>query len=212
MTQGFGAKIAMQLTKVSRMQLQHWDGIGLAQPSVKIGAGKGSRRAYSFKDLVALKVAKSLREEGISLQKIRASVAYLKQNFPDIKAPLSELRFFTNGVDLFVITDQKDVMLDCLKRQLVFSFAIGEIIDGLRGAVAEFQKPKSMAFTVRDRSFTAILTPDIEDGGYVVTCKEIPSAISQGETVQEAIDNISDAVELCLDHYYESARPAAVAS
>lgn len=212
MTQGFGAKIAMQLTKVSRMQLQHWDSIGLAQPSVKVGAGKGSRRAYSFKDLVALKVAKRLREEGLSLQKIRAAVAYLGQNFPDVKAPLSELRFFTNGLDLFVITDQKDVMLDCLKRQLVFSFAIGEFIEGLRGDVVEFQNPKSIAFTVRDRGFTAMLTPDIEDGGYVVTCKEIPAAISQGETVQEAVDNIADAVELCLDHYYESARPAAVVS
>ena len=37
-----------------------------------------------------------------------------------------------------------------------------------------------------------------EEGGYTVTCQEIPAAISQGETEQEAIDNIIDALELCL--------------
>lgn len=69
----------------------------------------------------------------------------------------------------------------------------------------ELQDQTYVTFTTKGRNFTAILEPDLEDGGYVVTCKEIPAAISQGETIEEAIDNISDAVGLCLDHYYESA-------
>jgi predicted RNase H-like HicB family nuclease len=52
---------------------------------------------------------------------------------------------------------------------------------------------------VRDKQFTVVLTPDLEEGGYTVACKEIPEAISQGETIQEALDNISDAIELCLE-------------
>lgn len=75
----------------------------------------------------------------------------------------------------------------------------------------ESRPPKSIAFTLKDRKFTAILEPDTEDGGYVIRCKEISAAISQGETIQEAMDNIEDAVELCLDHYYDSANPTAVA-
>ena len=31
------------------------------------------------------------------------------------------------------------------------------------------------------------LTPDRKDGGYVVTCRDIPEAITQGETIQEAL-------------------------
>ncbi len=199
MIAGFGAKAVRTLTGVSRMQLQHWDRTGVVKPSVKMGAGKGSRREYSFKDLVQLKVAKRLRDEGISLQKIRKSLQYLRRNFPDTKAPLAELRFLTNGVDLFVVTDRPELILDVLRGQFVFSFALGEIIDGLKGTIKELQVPQEEEVDVGGRQFTAVLNQDLEDAGYTVTCKEIPAAISQGETVQEALDNLGDAIELCLE-------------
>jgi hypothetical protein len=31
------------------------------------------------------------------------------------------------------------------------------------------------------------LTPDTNDGGYVVTCRDLPETISQGESTQEAL-------------------------
>lgn len=199
MALGFGAKVVKEITGVSRMQLQHWDRTGIVRPSIKIGAGKGSRREYSFKDLVQLKVAKRLREEGISLQKIKKALEYLRKNFPDVKAPLAELRFLTNGVDLFVLTDRTEVILDALKGQFVFSFALGDLIEGLRGSIKNMEVSREESVLVDETEFTAILTPDLEDGGYTITCKEIPAAISQGETVQEALDNIVDAIELCLE-------------
>ena len=199
MASGFGAKVVKEITGVSRMQLQHWDRTGIVRPSIKIGAGKGSRREYSFKDLVQLKVAKKLREEGISLQKIRKALEFLGKNFPDVKAPLAELRFLTDGVDLFILTDSPEIILDALKGQFVFSFALGEMISGLKGAIKQLAIPKEEKVFVGDRDFTAVLTPDLEEGGYTVTCKEIPAAISQGETIQEAIDKVTDAIELCLE-------------
>ncbi len=63
----------------------------------------------------------------------------------------------------------------------------------------ELGAPKLKRLIVAEREFTAILTPDLEDGGYTVSCKEIPAAISQGETIQEALDNLVDAIELCLE-------------
>jgi DNA-binding transcriptional MerR regulator len=199
MVGGFGAKIVKEITGVSRMQLQHWDRTGIVRPSIKIGAGKGSRREYSFKDLVQLKVAKRLREEGISLQKIRKALEYLRKNFSDVKAPLAELRFLTNGVDIFVLTDDPNVILNVLREQFVFSFALGELIDGLKGSIKNLEVPREERLFVREKEFTAVLTPDLEDGGYTVSCKEIPAAISQGETIQEALDNLADAIKLCLE-------------
>ncbi|MDQ7784590.1 MAG: MerR family transcriptional regulator [Desulfomonilaceae bacterium] len=199
MVAGFGAKVVKSITGVSRMQLQHWDRTGIIRPSIRIGAGKGSRREYSFKDLVQLKVAKRLREEGISLQKIRKTLEYLRKNFPDIKAPLAELRFLTNGVDIFVLTEDPEVILDALRGQFVFSFALGELIDGLKGSIKNFDIPREEKVFVGEREFTAILKLDLEDGGYTVTCKEMSAAISQGETIQEALDNLVDAVRLCVE-------------
>ena len=195
----FGSKVVKEIAGVSRMQLQHWDKTGIVRPSIRIGAGKGSRREYSFRDLVHLKVATRLRGEGISLQKIRKALEYLRKNFPDLKSPLPELRFLTNGVDLFVLTEDPQVILDALKGQFVLSFALGEMIDGLRGSIRDMEIPREETVLVGESTFTAVLKPDLEDGGYTATCREIPAAISQGETVQEALDNLVDAIELCLE-------------
>lgn len=209
MPAGFGTKAVREITGVSRMQLQHWDRTGILRPSIRIGAGKGSRREYSFKDLVQLKVAKRLRDEGISLQKIRKALEYLRKNFPDVKAPLAELRFLTNGTDIFVLTEDPQVILNALKEQFVFSFAFGELIEGLRGSIKSLEVPREETVLIGKRQFTAVLIPDLEAGGYSVTCKEIPAAISQGDTIQEALDNLADAVELCFETEAELERDKA---
>lgn len=195
----FSRKTVIALTDVSRMQLDHWDKSGIVRPSGRTGIGRGTRKEYTFKDLVALKTAKRLRDEGISLQKIRKALSHLRKHFPEVEAPLAELRFITNGVDLFILTQDEGVILDALKRgQLVFSFAIGEIIEGLKGELKQLAVPKEEKITIAGRQFTVVLTPDLEDGGFTVTCQEIQAAITQGETEQDALDNIRDAIELCL--------------
>ena len=190
----FGRKIVMQLTGLSRMQLEHWSKTSIVRP-FNAGGGKGSRNQYSFEDLVQLRVAKRLRDEGISLQRIRRALVYLRKHFPEVDAPLAELRFLTNGVDLFVLTRDPQVILDTLKGQLVFSLALGELIEGLQGQVKQLSASKKEKIMVGKRPFTVVLTPDLEEGGYTVTCKEIPAAISQAETVQEALDNITEVLE-----------------
>lgn len=46
--------------------------------------------------------------------------------------------------------------------------------------------------------FTAIYEPG-EDGWIVVTCLEVPGAISQGRDMEEARDMIKDAVRMVLE-------------
>ncbi|EIJ44004.1 hypothetical protein BegalDRAFT_3180 [Beggiatoa alba B18LD] len=41
--------------------------------------------------------------------------------------------------------------------------------------------------------------PDDEDGGWVVECPAIPGCISEGDTKEEALENIQEAIVLCLD-------------
>ncbi len=45
--------------------------------------------------------------------------------------------------------------------------------------------------------FKVVLEPDA-DGGYVVTCPTLPGCYSQGDTLDEALENIHEAIELCL--------------
>jgi predicted RNase H-like HicB family nuclease len=50
--------------------------------------------------------------------------------------------------------------------------------------------------------FKVLLEPD-EDGGYVVVCPSLPGCYSQGETVEEALANIREAIELCIEDLQE---------
>ena len=45
--------------------------------------------------------------------------------------------------------------------------------------------------------FPVVLTPD-EDGGFVVECPIIPGCISQGDSREEALLHIREAIQLCL--------------
>jgi predicted RNase H-like HicB family nuclease len=57
------------------------------------------------------------------------------------------------------------------------------------------------------RVLTALLVPD-PDGGYVAQTAELPGAISQGDTVEEALANVREAAEL----YLEDATPEELAA
>ncbi len=46
--------------------------------------------------------------------------------------------------------------------------------------------------------FTAVFYPE-DAGGFSVRCVEIPGAISQGESREEALTNVKEAIGLILD-------------
>jgi len=43
--------------------------------------------------------------------------------------------------------------------------------------------------------YPVLLTPDAIDGGFTVTCRDFPEAITQGETTTQAVIEASDAIE-----------------
>ena len=51
-----------------------------------------------------------------------------------------------------------------------------------------------------------------EDGWYVVECPLIPGCMSQGETEAEALKNIQEAIQLCLEVRREKQLPLTIQS
>lgn len=49
-----------------------------------------------------------------------------------------------------------------------------------------------------------------EDGVWIVECPSIPGCISQGNTKDEALENIKDAIRLCLEVRAEQGLPLTV--
>ncbi|RLC78154.1 MAG: hypothetical protein DRI81_07335 [Chloroflexi bacterium] len=51
---------------------------------------------------------------------------------------------------------------------------------------------------VRGLEFVVVIEPDEDEGGYIVHCPTLKGCWSQGETVDEALANITDAIIGCL--------------
>ena len=54
--------------------------------------------------------------------------------------------------------------------------------------------------------FTIKLKKDEDSGWYTAQCVELPEAISQGETMRGAVNNVKEAIILVLEDRKESAR------
>jgi antitoxin HicB len=54
--------------------------------------------------------------------------------------------------------------------------------------------------------FKVVLRPDLVDGGYNVSCPALPGCHSQGETQEEAIESIREAIVGCLEVLNERAQ------
>lgn len=55
--------------------------------------------------------------------------------------------------------------------------------------------------------YTILLTPDSDQGGYVVSVPAIPGCVTQAETVEEAIENAKDVIPLFLQELIERGEP-----
>ena len=196
----FNTKTVARILGLTTRQIDYWDKTNLIEPSVQEAAGYGSVRLYSFADLIQLKVAKTLKDAGISIQKMRKALIYLEKNMPDVDKPLANLKFLTDGKTIFVITKDKKTIIDTLNRgQVVFTFLLDDIINELKGTVKPLYDHRKYIVRSKGRKHPVILHEDTEDGGYWAECPEISGCVSQGDTIGEALEMIKDAINGCLD-------------
>jgi predicted RNase H-like HicB family nuclease/DNA-binding transcriptional MerR regulator len=194
---GFGSKAVLGLTGITYRQLVHWDKTGLIGSSIRRAAGRGSRRVYSFEDLVALRVVARLLEAGISLQMVRRAVQYLKRHSD---RPLSRFALVARGKRILAPTEDPAKMIEAtLHGQVVIEIPVKPIIESLEAEVTELSSPRAVQVRVGGRAYSAILTPDLEVGGFTVEVPELPGCATQGDTVADARRMTRDAIQLWLD-------------
>jgi DNA-binding transcriptional MerR regulator len=72
-----------QLSGFSVRQLGYWSKQGIIVPSIQQAHGSGTRRLYSFDDLLQLRFVRQLRNHSWSLQKIREAITRLHDVMDD---------------------------------------------------------------------------------------------------------------------------------
>ena len=100
----YDSKTASRIVGVSLRQLQYWDEQDFIRPSVKPAEGRGTKRLYSFQDLICIRVVKDLAHHGFTLQKIRRCLRPLKENSSQTEHLAESLKYLTDGEELFVVS------------------------------------------------------------------------------------------------------------
>lgn len=136
----FTAQQASVLTGCTAHQLRYWDKVDLVIPSIQSSGGRpGRRRLYSFRDLVALRVVKSLLDNGMSVQRVRRAWDYLRRA-ASMDDHLASVKLVTDGQTIFRVAQNEDELLDALREgQLAFFVAINEITKSVEEDVTKFE-------------------------------------------------------------------------
>ncbi|MFN8036194.1 MAG: MerR family transcriptional regulator [Acidimicrobiia bacterium] len=126
---GFRGPQVCKLVGISYRQLDYWARTDLIRPSLADAQGSGTQRLYSYRDLVALKVIKSLVDSGVSLQTARKAMEYLREHLGEEIASASLVLDGGNSV----LARSGDDLVDLVRRgQGVLNIVpLGAMVDEL---------------------------------------------------------------------------------
>jgi DNA-binding transcriptional MerR regulator len=141
--EAFTAHQASRLTGCTPRQLRYWDQVGLVRPSVQGTRGRpGVPRLYSFRDLVSLRVVKSLLDGGMSLQRVRRAYEFLRRQ-AHLEEHLSQVKLITDGVSIFKVARRRGEIIDALREgQMAFFVAIDSIVRSVEADVHGFRRDR----------------------------------------------------------------------
>jgi len=140
-SEGYRVPQVCKIAGISYRQLDYWARTELVTPSIRDAGGSGTQRLYSLRDLMLLKVIKRLIDTGISLQKIRAAVEYLRESLQEEPTGMTLL---SDGHRIYACASPEEI-IDLVQRgQGVFAIALDKVWDELAGSVARLEKPKQL--------------------------------------------------------------------
>jgi len=135
----YSSKQVCKIIGLTYRQLDYYDRTDFVKPSINNAKGYGSRRMYSFDDLLKLKVIKKLLEAGVSLQKIRKAKKYLEENNGKNNT-MQNVTLISDGETVYACNSDKDI-IDTLKSgQGVFGIALGKVYEDLKGDIKKYFK------------------------------------------------------------------------
>jgi DNA-binding transcriptional MerR regulator len=74
----FSGRRAAEIVGITYRQLDYWARTDLVRPELVDASGSGSRRSYSYRDLLKLKVIKTLLDAGLRLETVRVVFSYMR--------------------------------------------------------------------------------------------------------------------------------------
>ena len=125
---GYSGTVAANVVGITYRQLDYWARTDLVRPTLADASGSGSRRLYCYRDLLELRLVKSLLDAGIKLAAVRTVFEFLSEH---VDSDITAAHLVISGTD--VLLCDGDQLVDVLRRgQGVLNvLAIGGVKDEL---------------------------------------------------------------------------------
>ena len=123
---------AARLAGCTQAQLDYWERCGL------VVRRAGEAGPYSFRDLVALRMVRSLLDAGLPLARIRRAVSELHAAGEDIAG----LRMITDGDRVWACRDDGQILDALSKGQLALFVAVDRMAADVEADVRDFSRER----------------------------------------------------------------------
>ena len=134
---GYSGAKAAEIVGITYRQLDYWARTDLVRPSLADAAGSGSRRRYSYRDLLELRVIKSLLDAGIKLESVREVFSYLRDNLGE---DVATANLVIQGNQAVLVRDGGDLIDLVKKGQGVLNvLALSHVVDDLDARIVELR-------------------------------------------------------------------------
>ena len=134
---GYSGARAAEIVGITYRQLDYWARTDLVRPSLADATGSGSRRRYSYRDLLELRVIKSLLDAGIKLESVREVFSYLKDNLGE---DVATANLVIQGNQAVLVRDGGELIDLVKKGQGVLNvLALSHVVDDLDARIVELR-------------------------------------------------------------------------
>ena len=121
---GYRGTVASKVAGITYRQLDYWARKQIVEPSITPSHGSGSRRLYSFKDVVILAVSKRLVDAGVNLQNVTAAIGFLARR---TTAQLADVTIMCDGQQVYECTTSEQMLNLLRSGKAVFGVSVGSL-------------------------------------------------------------------------------------
>jgi DNA-binding transcriptional MerR regulator len=136
--EGFTGPKAAEIAGITYRQLDHWARTDLVRPSLQDAAGSGSRRQYSYQDLLELRLVKTMIDAGLKLENVRNVFSYLRDRLGE---DITSANLVIQGSSSVLIEDDGELIDLVRNGQGVLNvLPLGSVKSDLDAAIVELRR------------------------------------------------------------------------
>jgi DNA-binding transcriptional MerR regulator len=145
---GYSGTQTAKIVGISYRQLDYWARTDLIRPSMSDATGSGSRRLYSYSDLLELKAIKKLLDAGIKLEQVRKVFQYLREH---VGTDIASAHIVIDGGSVMLCDG--DQLIDVLQngQGVLNVLSLGGVRDELEADLAPFDDGQEPATDGHER-------------------------------------------------------------